>query len=86
MTMAHSFEMIILVFLLGTTSIEALHENISAVHYSIVSPGIDDLLNPGKRLVYKHNERIYITKFSKPTNIYHGRALTAQLQATKIQS
>ena len=40
--------MFLFCFLIGISLIEALHENLTAVHYSIVSPGIDDQINPGE--------------------------------------
>ena len=61
--MAHFFEMIFLIFLIGKSSITALDENISAVHYSIVSAGIDGQINPSKRLVFESNEQKHITNF-----------------------
>ena len=36
------------VFLIVVSSVEAYHENITAVHYSIVSPGIDRQVHAGK--------------------------------------
>ena len=40
--------MIVYLFLIGI--LRAFNENLRAVHYSIVSPGIDEEIKPGKYL------------------------------------
>ena len=40
-------KMIFFIFLISQTPLYAFNENLSAVHYSIVTPGIDEELKPG---------------------------------------
>ena len=39
--------MIFLIFLISQNLLYAFNENITAVHYSIVTPGIDEEIKPG---------------------------------------
>ena len=41
------YKMILFIFLISQNLLYAFNENLNAVHYSIVTPGIDEELKPG---------------------------------------
>ena len=59
--------MIFFIILISQNFLYAFNEDLSAVHYSVVTPGIDEELKPGIRISKNAFYRVIFTLAHKPS-------------------